>query len=166
MHACIQFVMVLLKGSVAISFGGNKEPAAFAEVASMWGINSAVKKQLIAAIGTILQDNLCVPRSRFFLKVFDTTAGRVPSKIWPNSLHIYCLPYAVQSDWSDNHHFISRLRFSTLLIRLNKYSLLSLYLCQIMSIFKIYHKIFNLVTIFICYLFNLNQLGFQDFCYA
>ncbi|XP_052174084.1 uncharacterized protein LOC127789262 [Diospyros lotus] len=75
------FVMVLLKGSVAISFGGNKEPAAFAEVASMGGINSAVKKQLIAAIGTILQDNLCVPRSRFFLKVFDTTAGRVPSKI-------------------------------------------------------------------------------------
>ena len=72
----LQFVMVLLKGSVAISFGGNKEPAAFAEIVSMGGINSQVKKQLIFTIGTILQDKLSISRSRFFLKVYDTTAGR------------------------------------------------------------------------------------------
>lgn len=50
--------MVVLKGSVQISFGGNKEPAAFAEIVSMGGINSEVKKNLILTIGTILQDKL------------------------------------------------------------------------------------------------------------
>ncbi|KAK9289537.1 hypothetical protein L1049_007693 [Liquidambar formosana] len=75
------YVMVLLKGSVAISFGGNKEPAAFAEIVSMGGINSEVKKKLIAEIGTILQAKLSIPTSRFFLKVYDTTAGRKTSKL-------------------------------------------------------------------------------------
>ncbi|XP_058208576.1 uncharacterized protein LOC131321700 [Rhododendron vialii] len=75
------YVMVVLKGSVQISFGGNKEPAAFAEIVSMGGINSEVKKNLILTIGTILQDKLSISRSRFFLKVYDTTAGRHPSKI-------------------------------------------------------------------------------------
>lgn len=73
--------MVVLKGSVQISFGGNKEPAAFAEIVSMGGINSEVKKNLILTIGTILQDKLSISRSRFFLKVYDTTEGRHPSKI-------------------------------------------------------------------------------------
>ncbi|KAA8517713.1 hypothetical protein F0562_015187 [Nyssa sinensis] len=75
------FVMVLLKGSVAISFGGNKEPAAFAEIVSMGGINSEVKRNLIATIGTILQNKLSIPRARFFLKVYDTTMGRNISKM-------------------------------------------------------------------------------------
>ncbi|XP_015897419.2 uncharacterized protein LOC107431060 [Ziziphus jujuba] len=75
------FVMVILKGSVAISFGGNKDPAAYAEIVSMGGINSAVKKDLIATLGTILHAKLSVPRTRFFLKVFDTTAGRTNSKL-------------------------------------------------------------------------------------
>lgn len=73
--------MVILKGSVAISFGGNKDPAAYAEIVSMGGINSAVKKDLIATLGTILHAKLSVPRTRFFLKVFDTTAGRTNSKL-------------------------------------------------------------------------------------
>lgn len=68
--------MVILKGSVEISFGGNKDPAAYAEIVSMGGINSAVKKELIATLGTILQSKISVPRTRFFLKVYDTTAGR------------------------------------------------------------------------------------------
>lgn len=68
--------MVLLKGAIPISFGGNKEPAAFAEMVSMGGINSQVKKNLITTIGTILQNKLSIPRTRFFLKVFDTTIGR------------------------------------------------------------------------------------------
>ncbi|OMO84975.1 Macrophage migration inhibitory factor [Corchorus capsularis] len=38
--ACMQFVMVILKGSVGISFNGNKDPAAYAEVVSMGGINT------------------------------------------------------------------------------------------------------------------------------
>ncbi|CAL5422834.1 unnamed protein product [Camellia sinensis] len=75
------FVMILLKGSVAISFGGNKEPAAFAEIVSMGGINSEVKKKLIVEIGKILQKKLSIERSRFVLKVHDTTAGRKNSKM-------------------------------------------------------------------------------------
>ncbi|CAK9136692.1 unnamed protein product [Ilex paraguariensis] len=75
------YVMVLLKGSVAISFGGNKEPAAFAEIVSMGGINSEVKRNLIATIGTILQNKLSIPRARFFLKVYDTTMGRNNSRM-------------------------------------------------------------------------------------
>ncbi|GMY25606.1 macrophage migration inhibitory factor homolog [Fagus crenata] len=69
------YVMVLLKGSLDIWFGGNKEPAAFGELVSMGGINPEVKKRLIATIGTILQSKLSIPRTRFFLKVVDTTAG-------------------------------------------------------------------------------------------
>ncbi|XP_028767548.1 macrophage migration inhibitory factor homolog [Neltuma alba] len=71
-----KYVMVIVKGSVAISFEGNKEPAAYAEIVSMGGIDSQVKKKLIASIGSILQSRLSVPRTRFFLKVFDTTAFR------------------------------------------------------------------------------------------
>ncbi|KAF4379031.1 hypothetical protein CsatB_000328 [Cannabis sativa] len=70
------FVMVILKGSVSISFGGNKEPAAYAEVVTMGGLNSAVKKRLISTLGAILHSKLNVPPPRFFLKAFDTTAGR------------------------------------------------------------------------------------------
>ncbi|CAI8601130.1 unnamed protein product [Vicia faba] len=68
-----QFVMVLLKGSVPLMFGQNKEPAAYGELVAMGGINSKVKKELIHTIGTILEKNLSIPRTRFFLKVFDTT---------------------------------------------------------------------------------------------
>ncbi|KAF2288458.1 hypothetical protein GH714_007650 [Hevea brasiliensis] len=75
------FVMVILKGSVAISFNGNKEPAAYAEIVSMGGINKEVKRDLIATLGTILENKLSIPRTRFFLKVFDTTAGRNSSKL-------------------------------------------------------------------------------------
>ncbi|KAF8006064.1 hypothetical protein BT93_K0379 [Corymbia citriodora subsp. variegata] len=74
-------VMVILKGSLAISFGGNKEPAAYAEIISMGGIDSEVKKKLIATLGTILQEKLSIPRTRFFLKVYDTTFGRKVSKL-------------------------------------------------------------------------------------
>ncbi|KAI4356078.1 hypothetical protein L6164_000128 [Bauhinia variegata] len=76
-----KFVMVILKGSVPISFEGNKEPAAYAEIVSMGGIDSEVKRKLIATLGTILQSKLSIPRTRFFLKVFDTTLFRNKSKL-------------------------------------------------------------------------------------
>lgn len=80
----MQLVMVILKGSVAISFNGNKEPAAYAEIVSMGGINREVKRKLIATIGSILQARLCIRKERFFLKVYDTTAGqaKAASKLW------------------------------------------------------------------------------------
>ncbi|KAJ4978862.1 hypothetical protein NE237_009642 [Protea cynaroides] len=74
-------VMVLLKGSIPISFNDNEEPAAFGEVISMGGINSEVKKKLISTIGSILETKLSISKSRFFLKVFDTTAMRFQSKM-------------------------------------------------------------------------------------
>ncbi|XP_050215024.1 uncharacterized protein LOC126666111 [Mercurialis annua] len=70
------FVMVILKGSVGISFNGNKEPAAYAEVVSMGGINKEVKRNLISTLGHVLQTNLSIPPARFFLKVYDTTAAQ------------------------------------------------------------------------------------------
>ncbi|KAE9622259.1 hypothetical protein Lal_00032412 [Lupinus albus] len=76
-----KFVMVILKSSVPISFEGNKEAAAYGEIVSMGGINKEVKRNLIATIGQILQSNLSIPTTRFFLKVFDTTAFPTPSKI-------------------------------------------------------------------------------------
>ncbi|CAL1378618.1 unnamed protein product [Linum trigynum] len=75
------FVMVLLKGSVPISFNGNKDPAAYAEIVSMGGINREVKRKLIASLGTILQNRLSIPKTRFVLKVYDTTAAANASKL-------------------------------------------------------------------------------------
>lgn len=83
----VQFVMVVLKGSLAITFGGNKDPAVYAEIISMGGITRAVKKELISTLGAILQDKLSVPPARFILKVFDTTAHRIYSKLWPEWRH-------------------------------------------------------------------------------
>ncbi|KAJ6913338.1 hypothetical protein NC651_015759 [Populus alba x Populus x berolinensis] len=74
-------VMVILKGLVAISFNGNKEPAAYAEIVSMGGITKQVKRNLIATLGTILETKLSIPRARFFLKVYDTTAAGNSSKL-------------------------------------------------------------------------------------
>ncbi|KAF7845262.1 macrophage migration inhibitory factor-like protein [Senna tora] len=76
-----KFVMVVLKGSVPISFEGNKEAAAYAEIVSMGGITKQVKRNLIATLGSILHHNLSIPTSRFFLKVFDTTASPFPNAI-------------------------------------------------------------------------------------
>uniref|UniRef100_A0A7N0ZST4 Macrophage migration inhibitory factor n=1 Tax=Kalanchoe fedtschenkoi TaxID=63787 RepID=A0A7N0ZST4_KALFE len=76
------FVMVLIKGSVEISFGKNKEAAAYGEVVAMGGLDSAVKKRLIAEIGAILKNRFDIPNTRFFLKVYDTTmAAKLNSKI-------------------------------------------------------------------------------------
>ncbi|XP_076943660.1 uncharacterized protein LOC143613977 [Bidens hawaiensis] len=76
-----KFVMVILKGSVAISFEKTKEPAAFAEIISMGGITSEVKKKLIFELGTTLLEKLSVPRTRFFVKVFDTTMATKYAKL-------------------------------------------------------------------------------------
>lgn len=68
--------MVVLKGSLAITFNGNKEPAAYAEIVSMGGINREVKRRLIATLGTILENTLSIPTTRFVLKVYDINANR------------------------------------------------------------------------------------------
>ncbi|CAN6576064.1 unnamed protein product [Malus baccata var. baccata] len=59
-------------GSVPISFGGTEEPAAYGELVSIGGLNPDVNKKLSAAIAAILETKLSVPKSRFFLKFYDT----------------------------------------------------------------------------------------------
>ncbi|XP_031129024.1 macrophage migration inhibitory factor homolog [Ipomoea triloba] len=76
-----QFVMIILKGSANITFGGSKEAAALAEIVSMGGITTQVKRELISTIGTIVENKLSIPRARFVLKVYDTTLAKRLSKM-------------------------------------------------------------------------------------
>ncbi|KAI3881370.1 hypothetical protein MKX03_000055 [Papaver bracteatum] len=66
------YVMVLLKGSVSMSFGGSEENSAFGEQTSIGGLNADVNKKLSAAIAAILEDKISVSKSRFFIKFTDT----------------------------------------------------------------------------------------------
>ncbi|KAL8039039.1 hypothetical protein ABFX02_10G009100 [Erythranthe guttata] len=75
------FVMIMVKESVALTFGGNKEPAALAEIVSMDGIKTEVKRKLIIKIGSILENTLSIPRTRFILKVFGATMAPKISKL-------------------------------------------------------------------------------------
>ncbi|PWA58566.1 macrophage migration inhibitory factor [Artemisia annua] len=65
------YVMIVLKGSVPMAFGGTEEPAAYGEIVSIGGLNPDVNKKLSAAVADILSTKLSVPKSRFFLKFFD-----------------------------------------------------------------------------------------------
>ncbi|KAG5550231.1 hypothetical protein RHGRI_015256 [Rhododendron griersonianum] len=50
--------MIVLKGSVPMAFGGTEEPAAYGELVS-------------------IETKLSVPKSRFFLKFYDTKASYI-----------------------------------------------------------------------------------------
>ncbi|XP_041024844.1 macrophage migration inhibitory factor homolog isoform X1 [Juglans microcarpa x Juglans regia] len=69
------YVMIVLKGSVPMSFGGTEQPAAYGELVSIGGLNPDVNKKLSAAIATILESKLKVPKSRYFLKFYDSKAS-------------------------------------------------------------------------------------------
>ncbi|KAA0037711.1 Macrophage migration inhibitory factor isogeny [Cucumis melo var. makuwa] len=75
------YVMIVLKGSVPMSFGGNEQPAAYGELVSIGGLNPDVNKKLSGAIATILETKLSVPKSRFFLKFYDTKASPSESRV-------------------------------------------------------------------------------------
>ncbi|XP_043702947.1 macrophage migration inhibitory factor homolog isoform X1 [Telopea speciosissima] len=66
------YVMIVLKGSVPMSFGGTQQPTAYGELVSIGGLNPDVNKKLSAAIAAILETKLSVPKSRFFLKFYDS----------------------------------------------------------------------------------------------
>jgi hypothetical protein len=68
--------MVVLKGSVPMAFGGTQEPAAYGELVSIGGLNPDVNKKLSAGIASILESKLSVPKSRFYLKFYDSKASR------------------------------------------------------------------------------------------
>ncbi|CAL4995979.1 unnamed protein product [Urochloa decumbens] len=75
------YVMVVLKGSVPMAFGGTQEPAAYGELVSIGGLNPDVNKKLSAGIASILESKLSIPKSRFYLKFHDskTLVGMAPS---------------------------------------------------------------------------------------
>ncbi|XVF55019.1 hypothetical protein PTKIN_Ptkin06aG0002700 [Pterospermum kingtungense] len=58
------YVMIVLKGSVPMAFGGTEQPAAYGELVSIGGLNPDVNKKLSAAIAAILESKLQVPKSR------------------------------------------------------------------------------------------------------
>ncbi|KAJ1273711.1 hypothetical protein BS78_05G005800 [Paspalum vaginatum] len=66
------YVMVVLKGSVPMAFGGTQEPAAYGELVSIGGLNPDVNKKLSAGIAAILESKLSVSKSRFYLKFHDS----------------------------------------------------------------------------------------------
>jgi len=67
-----QYVMVVLKGLGPMAFGGTQEPAAYGELVSIGGLNPDVNKKLSAGIASILESKLSVPKSRFYLKFYDS----------------------------------------------------------------------------------------------
>lgn len=69
--------MIVLKGSIPIAFGGTEEPAAYGELVSIGGLNADVNKKLSAEVAGILENKLSVPKSRFFLKFYDTKASEI-----------------------------------------------------------------------------------------
>ena len=73
----LQYVMIVLKGSIPISFGGTQEPAAFGELVSIGGLNPDVNKNLSSAIASILEKTLSVPKSRLYLKFYDSQASHL-----------------------------------------------------------------------------------------
>ncbi|KAK6164799.1 hypothetical protein DH2020_001663 [Rehmannia glutinosa] len=70
------YVMIVLKGSVPMSFGGTEQPAAYGELLSIGGLNPDVNKKLSAAISNILETKLSVSKSRFYLKFYDTKVSK------------------------------------------------------------------------------------------
>ncbi|KAF6174115.1 hypothetical protein GIB67_020297, partial [Kingdonia uniflora] len=71
------YVMIIVKGSVPMSFGGTQQPTAYGELTSIGGLNPDTNKKLSAAIAAILESKLSVPKSRFFLKFYDTKASNL-----------------------------------------------------------------------------------------
>ncbi|WMV51815.1 hypothetical protein MTR67_045200 [Solanum verrucosum] len=79
------YVMIVLKGSVPMAFGGTEQPAAYGELVSIGGLNADVNKKLSAAIADILETKLSIPKSRFFLKFYDAKAHQ--SQEYAQCLH-------------------------------------------------------------------------------
>ncbi|KAA8517470.1 hypothetical protein F0562_017763 [Nyssa sinensis] len=86
-------VMIVLKGSVPIAFGGTEQPAAYAELLSIGGLGPDINKKLSAGIAALLETKLSVPKSRIFLKFYDVKASYLNFMIcWSLVSSYYTLP--------------------------------------------------------------------------
>ncbi|CAM6111000.1 unnamed protein product [Calypogeia fissa] len=65
------YVLIILRGSIPMSFGGSEEPAAYGELISIGGMSATSNKKVSAAISEILESKLSVPPSRFYIKFYD-----------------------------------------------------------------------------------------------
>ncbi|KAJ7538824.1 hypothetical protein O6H91_11G064400 [Diphasiastrum complanatum] len=65
------YVLIVLKGGVPMSFGGTEEPAAYGELVSIGGLGPETNKELSKTIAQILESKLSVPPNRFFIKFYD-----------------------------------------------------------------------------------------------
>ncbi|KAF3329869.1 macrophage migration inhibitory factor [Carex littledalei] len=81
----LNYVMVVLKGSVPICFGGTQQPAAYGELISVGGIDPVTNNKISAAVATILSEKLSIPKSRFFLLFYDSKAN--PAQELAHCLH-------------------------------------------------------------------------------
>ncbi|CAH1452831.1 unnamed protein product [Lactuca virosa] len=89
-NPCLAFTSVILesklsKGSVTMAFGGCEQPTTYGELVSIADLNPNVKKKLSVAVAEILSSKLSVPKSRFFLKFFDSEA-RLRERMSSNSI--------------------------------------------------------------------------------
>ncbi|KAK4423991.1 Macrophage migration inhibitory factor [Sesamum alatum] len=71
------YVMIVPKGSVPMAFGGTEQPAAYGELVSIGGLSPDVNKKLSGDIANILETKLSVPKSRFYLKFYDTKGSNL-----------------------------------------------------------------------------------------
>ncbi|KAK6929520.1 Macrophage migration inhibitory factor, partial [Dillenia turbinata] len=95
------YVMIVLKGSVPMSFGGTEQPAAYGELVSIGGLNPDTNKKLSASISSILEKKLSVPKSRFFLKFYDTKASHLIfyMRINAKNMHNVCTHCTSTRSW-------------------------------------------------------------------
>ncbi|XP_058100083.1 uncharacterized protein LOC131244589 [Magnolia sinica] len=62
------YVMIMLMGSVPMSFGGTEKKTLYDELVSIKGLNPDSNKKLSSALFSRLNFRLKNPKSRFFLK--------------------------------------------------------------------------------------------------
>jgi hypothetical protein len=66
-----QYMCILVNGGVPIAFGGTEEPAAYGELISIGGLDPTVNAKLSSTIAQIIQTNLHIHSSRFYIKFCD-----------------------------------------------------------------------------------------------
>ena len=69
--AVMQYVMIVLKGSVPMKFGGSQDPAVYGELVSIGCLGVEENKKLSAGISSVCEAKLSVPKSRCFLKFYE-----------------------------------------------------------------------------------------------
>uniref|UniRef100_A0A6N2K7X8 Macrophage migration inhibitory factor family protein n=1 Tax=Salix viminalis TaxID=40686 RepID=A0A6N2K7X8_SALVM len=59
--------------------GGTEEPAAYGELVSIGGLSPDVNNSLSSVVASTLEKKLSVPKSRLFLKSYDSQASHLNS---------------------------------------------------------------------------------------